>query len=199
MIDLMLVLAVLLGRPGDEPAAAAQAAPSAPPAQAPDPDRPALSSSELRTLRDNNIFAPRTARKRPPVVTGIFMDLKLQCYIVVVEDRNESSLKLFKEPKFLKTGDEAFGLKVGPVTAEIAVFIKDDVSKELRVGDPVPATDLKAPAVAPSSDDPEAAPEGEEKAEKVEIKPLDAEEKTKVLEKMKRDRGKKNRPGSDDQ
>jgi hypothetical protein len=127
------------------------------------------------------------------------MDLKLQCYIVVLEDRNESSLRQFKEPKFLKTGDEACGLKVGAISAEKAVFIKGDVSKEFHVGDPVPATDLKVSAAAPSTDDPDAVADGDEKAEKVEIKPLDTEEKTKVLEKMRRDRGKKNRPGSDEQ
>lgn len=222
MMDLMLILILALGAPGDEPAAAAQAipqaAPSTPPAQAPDADRPALSTSELKALRDNNIFAPRNAKKRPPVrdiprtkpvsapaqpkppmVTGIFMDLKLQCYIVVVEDRNESSLKQFKEPKFLKSGDEACGLKVGAITAEKAVFIKGDVSKEIHVGEPVPATDLKVSAAAPSSDDPDALTDGEEKTEKVEIKPLDTEEKTKVLEKMKKERGKKNRPSNDEQ
>ena len=227
MMTLIMVLMLALGPvegmlAGDEPvAAAAQGTPSAPPAQAPDPDRPAISSTELKALRDSNIFAPRNAKKRPvytsresskprtpsapaqpkpPVVTGIFMDVKQQCYIVVVEDRNDSSLRQFKEPKFLKTGDEACGYKIGPVTAEKAVFLKGDASKEYRVGEALGSTDAKVSDAAPSSDDPDAVPvEGEEKADKTEIKPLDNEEKTKVLEKMRRDRGKKARPSNDEQ
>lgn len=224
MMTLMMVLMLMIG---DEPAAAvaaaaAQGQPAATPGQAPDPDRPAISSTELKALRDNNIFAPRNAKKRPaytpretskprtsapaqpkpPVVTGIFMDLKLQCYIVVVEDRNEYSLKQFKEPKFLKTGDEACGLKVGPVTAEKAVFLKGETPKELKVGDSLPS-DGKIAAAESSSEDPDAIPaDGEEsaaKTDKTEIKPLDHEEKTKVLEKMRRERGKKNRPSNDEQ
>jgi len=213
MIDWTLILALLalseveglLG--GDEAPKAA--------AQAPDIDRPALVASEIKALRESNIFAPygrksfpsksskTTERKhepaavpkpKAPVVTGIFFDEKQKCFLVVVEDRNEGSLKQFKEPKFLKTGDEVSGLKVGPVTAEKASFFKGEIAKDLLVGDSLPGAEMKASA--PPSDDPEAAPLDTD--EKVEIKPLDTEEKNKVLEKLKKERGKKNRPSSDD-
>ena len=206
MIDLMLILALLLG---DE-------APKAP--QAPEVDRPALSASEIKALRDANIFAPYGRKTSPkssktyerskhettsapkpkaPVVTGIFFDAKEKAFLVVVEDRNEGSLKQFKDPKFLKSGDEVMGLKVGTVTAEKAGFLKGDVAKDLAVGDSLPVPEAKAAAVTATTDDPEAALL--ETDEKVEIKPIDSEEKVKVLEKMKKERGKKNRPSNDDQ
>jgi hypothetical protein len=220
MIDLTLILAMLLAT-GDEAAPAQSAdvkAKAATAAAQADVDRPALLASEIKALRDSNIFAPYGRKNLPtrtkgyekkaepvaapkpkaPVVTGIFFDDKMKCYLVVVEDRNEASLKQFKEPKFLKAGEEVIGLKVGPVTAEKATFIKGEVAKELAVGDSLPAVDGKSatPAGA-SSDDPEASPIDTDA--QVEIKPLDTEEKTKVLEKMKKDRGKKNRPSHDDQ
>jgi len=216
MIALTLILALLAG--ADE-GPAEQSRPASSPTQAPDPDRPAIPASEIKALRDSNIFAPKgpkrkpvyvptnkttkeapaPAKPKPPVVTGIFFDAKLKCYLVVVEDRNESSLKQFKEPKFLKTGDEVNGLKVGTVTAEKASFLKGEISKELLVGESLPGSDGKtvAPASSGSSDDPEGSPSDGE--EKVDIKPLDHEEKTKVLEQMRKQRGKKNRPSNDEQ
>jgi hypothetical protein len=199
-------------------AALGQGRPSAPAAPAQDPDRPAISASEIKLLRDSNIFAPRGTRKytpppprpgggksepaappkpKPPLITGIFFDAKLQAYLVVVEDRNDSSLKQFKDPKFLKVGDEVTGYKVSTISAEKAVFLKGDASKELKVGESLPGTDGKPVSAATPSDDPEAgpAPEGEEK---VEIKPLDPEKKSEVLESMKKARGKKNRPSNDE-
>lgn len=208
MIELTLLLALSLGVPGDETAQVGK--------QAADPDRPAIPSSEIKALRDLNIFAPYGLKKRvsstppggkprteapaapkpkAPVVTGIFFDAKTKSYLVVVEDRNEGSLKQFKDPKFLKTGDEVVGLRVGAVSAEKATFLKGEIAKELSVGDSLLAGELKASA--PPSDDPEAEPSDSE--EKVDIKPLDTEEKNKVLEKMKKERGKKNRPNNDDQ
>jgi len=210
MIDVMLILALSFGAPGDEPTLAA--APAV--AQAADPDRPPVAALEIKALRDSNIFAPygpkrkstsfsKSTKSEPavapkpkaPVVTGIFFDAKMKCYLVVVEDRNEGSLKQFKDPKFLKSGEDVIGLKVGSVTAEKATFLKGEIAKELSVGDSLPTGDLKA--VAPPSDDPEASPS--EAEEKVDIKPLDTEEKNKVLDKMKKERGKKNRPVNDDQ
>jgi len=208
MITLLTVVLMVLG--GDEaqvkPATVVQA----------DADRPALSSSDIKALRDSNIFAPygpkrkapssfsKSSRTEPvaapkpkaPVVTGIFFDAKMKCYLVVVEDRNEASLRQFKDPKFLKSGEEVVGLKVGPVTAEKATFLKGEIAKELSVGDTPPA-ELKAAPASATSADPEAVPSEHE--EKVEIKPLDTEEKNKVLDKMKKERGKKNRPSNDDQ
>ena len=210
MIHLTLVLVLHALSAGDEaPAAAKPAA-----AQAADPDRPPIPASEIKALRDSNVFAPygpkrktpntsfsKSTKSEPaaapkpkaPVVTGIFFDSKMKCYLVVVEDRNEASLRQFKDPKFLKSGEEVIGLKVGAVTAERATFLKGEIAKELAVGESLPLLELKAPAAAP--DDPEAVPA--ESEEKVEIKPLDTEEKTKVLDKMRKERGKKNRPNDD--
>ena len=111
---------------------------------------------------------------------------------MVVEDRNEASLKQFKEPKFLKAGDEVGGLKVGVVTAERASFLKGDTAKELKVGESLPVDD-KAISAAPPSDDPEAPPAAE-----AEIKPVDPETNTKVLDELKKKRGKKERPSNDE-
>ena len=224
MIDLTLVLALLLGAVNDGTPADPQSgkqgkpAPTAAPAPAQDGERPAISASDLKLLRDSNIFSPRNRKRtytsspsrtsreahvppkpRPPVVTGIFYDAKAESFIVVVEDRNEASLKQFKEPKFLKAGDEVGGYKIGPVTAEKAVFLKGDLSKDLKVGESLPGPDGKpvsvAPAVAP--EDPEAAapPDSEEK---VDIKPLDAESNSKALETLRSKVGKKNRPSKDE-
>jgi hypothetical protein len=210
MIPLLLLFLVLA--PGaDEPAPAAK--PAA--VQATDVDRPPVPASEIKALRDSNIFAPYGLKKRTPpssggkprsepaaapkpkapVVTGIFFDAKAKCYLVVVEDRNEGHLKQFKDPKFLKSGEDVLGLKVGPVSAEKATFLKGETAKELSVGDSLPLSDLKASS--PPPEDPEASTS--ETEEKVEIKPLDTEEKNKVLDKMKKERGKKNRPNNDDQ
>lgn len=226
MIDLSLILALALAL-GDEPQS--KSAPAAPgtveakpfdsaqgkPSQ--DPDRPAISAVDLKALRDSNIFAPRTAKRRPPpstpsrrsetagtppappkpkapVITGIFFDGKAQAWLVVVEDRNDAALRQFKEPKFLKAGDEVSGHKVGTVTAERAVFLKGDSSKELKVGDSLPSDEAK-PFSAATPEDPEAAAAADGE---VEIKPLDSAAKTEVLEALKKKRGKKDRPSNDE-
>jgi hypothetical protein len=139
-----------------------------------------------------------TWRASYATVTGIFFDAKLKCYLVVVEDRNEASLKQFKEPKFLKTGDEVNGLRIGTVTAEKAAFLRGEIAKELLVGESLPGSDGKTAAPA-TSEDPEASPSSSDGEEKVDIKPLDHEEKTKVLEQMRKQRGKKNRPNNEEQ
>ena len=129
-------------------------------------------------------------------VTGVSYVLTQKSMVNRITD---SSLKQFKEPKFLKTGDEVNGLQVGTVTAEKASFLKGEISKELLVGESLPGSDGKtvAPASSGSSDDPEGSPSDSE--EKVDIKPLDHEEKTKVLEQMRKQRGKKNRPNNEEQ
>jgi len=222
MIDLLLVLGLLFA--GDElPAQSGKSSKNnPPPAPVPvqDGERPALSAGEIKLLKDSNIFAPRSKRPRktessrnsgshsgtassvpqqpkPPVVTGIFFDAKVQAFLVVVEDRNSESLKYFKEPKFLKAGDEVVGYKVASVSAEKAVFVKGETSKELKVGEAIPGADGKPVSVASSVEDPDAAPalDGEEK---VEIKPQDEETKTKTLDEMKKKVGKKNRPSREE-
>jgi len=177
MIEMIFGIWVLLqaavpGTPG-KPLDAAQAKPASVEPQ--DLDRAPISAVDLKALRDNNVFSPHTKRRtpptsygskpsrppsapakpKPPAVTGIFFDVKTQDYLVIVEDRNEASLKFFKEPKFLKAGDEVLGIKVQSVTAEKAVFMKGDVSKEARVGEPLPETDAKPVSAAPSGDDSE--------------------------------------------
>jgi hypothetical protein len=223
MIDLVMILTLLML--GDElPAQSGKSAKTAPPA-APAPaavqdgERPSLSAAELKLLKDSNIFAPRStkrprytpssrdrggkseasipAKPKPPVVTGIFFDAKADTFFVVVEDKNSESLKLFKEPKFLKAGDEVVGYKVTAITADKATFLKGDVSKDLKVGEAMPGADGKAVSVAPGSDDPEAALE-EGGEPKVEIKPQDAETNTKTLDEMRKKVGKKNRPSRDE-
>jgi len=223
MIDLLLVLGLLAM--GDElPAQQGKSSKTAPPAPAPAPvqegERPALSAGEIKLLKDSNIFAPKGVKRvkrdtpkgssgskyeapaappqpKPPVVTGIFFDAKVQTFLVVVEDRNSDSLKHFKEPKFLKAGDEVMGYKVASVTAEKATFVKGEISKDLKVGESMPAPDGKTVSAAPAVDDPEAAPalDGEEKTE---IKPQDEETKTKTLDDMRKKVGKKNRPSREE-
>lgn len=204
MIDLALVLALTFL--GDEPK-------TTEPAQ--DPERPALSITELKALRENNIFAPRSAKRtapktpksersgrfetttpskpKPPLVTGIFFDAKAEAFLVVVEDRNIESMRQFKEPKFLKSGDEVSGCKVGAVTAETAVFVHGETSKELRVGDSLPADD-KVSAAAVDSGEPASVPA--EAA--VDAKPVDPEAHARTLEEMRKKVGKKNRPSRDE-
>lgn len=222
MIDLLLVLSLLAA--GELPAQSGKSSKANPPAPAPAPvqegERPFLSAAEIKLLKDSNIFAPRSKRPRiketpkgpgsrpeapsapqhpkPPVITGIFFDAKAQAFLVVVEDRNTvESLKLFKEPKFLKPGDEVVGYKVASVTAEKAVFVRGEISKELKVGETIPGADGKAVSAAPAVDDPEAPPflEGDEK---VEIKPQDEETKHKTLDEMRKKVGKKNRPSREE-
>jgi hypothetical protein len=222
MMDLLLVLGLLAM--GDElPAQQGKSSKASPPAAAPAPvqegERPTLSAGEIKLLKDSNIFAPRSSGKRPkssgpggksprpeppaapakpkpPVVTGIFFDAKAQTFLVVVEDRNSDALKYFKEPKFLKAGDEVVGYRIASVTAEKATFVKGEASKDLKVGESMPGADGTVSA-APAVDDPEAAPalDGEEK---VEIKPQDEETKTKTLEDMRKKVGKKNRPSREE-
>lgn len=119
-----------------------------------DGDRLPIPAAELKALRETNLFSPvrakparrdsrveaTPARAKPPVVTGIFFDEKTQAHQVVVEDRNEDRLKRFKEPKFLKAGDEVVGLKIESVSAEKVVILQGGSAKELRVGDELPDT-----------------------------------------------------------
>jgi len=154
-----LLLAVLLGAlPADEP----QAKPAPPAAAAQDPDRPTISAAELKALRDNNIFAPKSAVKRPPKrefsgtrtpptpvrpkapqVTAIFLDSATQAYNVIVEDRNDASRRFFKDPKFMKAGDEWSGIKLESVTQDKAVFSRDGASKEVHIGEGIAEIDSK--------------------------------------------------------
>src|SRR5262249_34191234 len=78
-------------------------------------------------------------------------DPKTQEYHVIVEDKNDSTRKLFKDPKFMKPGDEWSGIKVESVTQDKAVFQRGGASKDVRIGEPLP--DSEAPLSAADEDD----------------------------------------------
>lgn len=209
----LLLLSALAGA-GDEP----QVKPGAP---VQDPDRPSLSLTELKALRESNIFSPRTVKRAPvrserssgrpsvpvpykqkaPVVTGIFLDLATQSHRAIVEDRNDSAHRHFKEPKFMKAGDEWAGIKLESVTTEKAVFNKGGTMKEVHVGEPLPDSDEKPLSGAEPGED-VVADDGETPAAKParsETKTLTTEDQARTLEEMKRRLKKKNRPGDNDE
>ena len=151
-----------LGLGGDEP-----------PPQ--DPDRPPV-TVDLAALKAHNVFSPHRpaprprpsssgtgavpvaatapARPRPPVVTGFFLDPVTRAPKVVVEDRNETRLKLLHEPKFLAAGEEVLGCRVESVDEGKAVVVLGDVRLEVRVGDAFPDGNWDPPAAtadAPAS------------------------------------------------
>jgi len=237
MIIALLFALSSLAAAGDDVPPSKPAVPAA--AQAQDPDRPALSASELKALRDNNIFSPRIVkprasrdrskpsstppapyRQKAPVVTGIFFDAASQAHQAIVEDRNDSAHRYFKEPKFMRAGDEWAGIKLQGVTLDKAVFVKDGVPREVKVGESLPDTDEKptsaaepgdeafaddgepAPAVpAPSGTTPPASKirKGPSDPSAGDGKPVNAELQQKTLEDMKRRLKKKNRPGDNEE
>jgi len=158
-----------------------------------DPDRPSMSSSDLKLLLETNIYSPkRVTRKvgpgpgprpepvrekpkpKPPMITGIIFDPEAKCYQVVVEDRNSEKLRLLSEPKFLKAGDQVLVYTIDAVAAEKVTVSVGGASKELKVGDPMPDAGFKAPenSDTASDEDPEAAATSETKTEpKGETKP----------------------------
>jgi len=219
---LTLLLLSALASAGDEP----QAKPAAP---VQDPERPALSLTELKALRDNNIFSPRSVKRAParvdrsssrpsaptpykqkaPVVTGIFLDPATQAHHAIVEDKNDSSHKFFKEPKFMKPGDEWAGIKLESVTQDKAVFNKGGTTKDVRIGESLPETEEKPLSAAEPGDDfiaddgetpaVEAASKSSTKSARTETKTPTPETQTKTIEEMKRRLKKKSRPGDSEE
>ena len=210
MIDLSVILLLMTLRgPGDGP--------QAPPATLQDPDRPSVSAAEIKALRDNNVFAPRSATKRPPrgpkpgggrsegvvskprppVATGIYFDVQSKSCRLVIEDRNEAGLKQFKEPKILKVGDEWNGLKVESVTLDQAAYTLGGVSRGIRVGESLPEGEWKSAASEDAfSDDGDLPISGDRtvpSSGKSEVKPQTPEERDQILETLKRKNGKKAR------
>lgn len=135
------------------------------------PDRPSISSAELKSLRENNVFSPhRTkpfeprrsearreerrpdpAKPKPLVVTGLFNDPDTGIPKAIVEDRNEERYRILQSPKFVVGGEEFAGFKIESVGADAVVVSRGDVTKECRLGDALP--EAEAPAVpAPSGD-----------------------------------------------
>jgi hypothetical protein len=228
MIDLILVLLVrCLGSVLDE----TQVKPASPTAPAQDPDRPAIPAADLKALRENNIFAPRSAINRPPrkeggpskpsesvpvkpkapVVTGIFFDTTLQVHQAIVEDKNPPGHKFFKDPMFMKAGDEWRGFKLESLTQDKATFNKGGGPKDVGIGESLPDVEgmpLSAASpedefgedgVTPVPADPAAATSSKKNSyrnrseARSDAKAQTPEGQSQTLENMKR-RVKKNRP-----
>jgi hypothetical protein len=242
MITALLFALSCLAAVGDDVPPSKPAAPAAA-AQAQDPDRPALSTTELKALRDSNIFSPRIVkprvsrdrskpsntpptpyRQKAPIVTGIFLDAATQAHQAIVEDRNDSSHRYFKEPKFMKVGDEWAGIKLQSVTLDKAIFVKDGVPKDVKVGESLPDSDERPTSAAEPSDDafaddgetPSATPattpapsgttppsskyrKSPPDASAAESKTMNPEAQQKTLDDMKRRLKKKNRPGDNEE
>lgn len=221
-LTLMLLMSALAGA-GDEP----QVKPPSAPVSAQDQDRPTLSTTELKALRENNIFAPRGAKRLPPrpppgsngktppipyrqkapVVTGIFLDVASQAHQAIVEDKNDSTHKFFKEPKFMKVGDEWAGIKLESITQDKAVFNKGGTTKDVRIGESLPESEEKPlsaaePSEDPIADDGEAPPADAAKPQKSlrpESKPLTPETQSRTLDEMKKRIKKNKRPGDNEE
>jgi hypothetical protein len=181
-----------------------------------DSERAAISEADLKALHENNIFSPRRVKRqpptggassnpaateaaadrqtkpRPPLVTGFIFDPKSQCHLVVMEDRNGPAWKLFKEPKFLKPGDDVVGFHISSVERDKVVLTWDESSAVLKVGEAAPDIGFQVP------DKVEPAPAGVPAKAEAEAAPLDEGTKKKVLEEL-RGRYKKNRASSADE
>lgn len=181
-VGLTMALQVLQGGEQGKPA------PEAPSAfvEPQDTDRPGLPASDLKSLRETNIFSPkRVVRKgqdakgrspggssdlprtpKPPLVTGITFDPVAKQYQVILEDRNTEKLRLLTEPKFLKAGDQVLVYTIDSVEAEKVIVSAGGTKKELRVGEALPDVGLKAPETADASSEEEGDPgPGEAKSE----------------------------------
>lgn len=180
-------------------------------AQAAAGDRPPLPASELKSLRESNIFSPYRAKgaERPTrreerrgesrvevskpkaaVLTGIVFDAVLPGHKGLIEDRNEERLRVLKEPKFVKVGDEVLGFRVEEIDANrVRIGLPDGTRKDLAVGDSLPAAEAAAA-------NPESSAEGRA-VPAVDPKPLDEAVKNDVLEQLKKRNRKKGRPQDD--
>lgn len=143
-----------------------------------DPDRPALSAADLAALRSHNIFSPprpprRTEpsrreerrseassapaappRPRPPVVTGIYLDLSSGVHAAVLEDRNEERLRQFREPRTVRPGDAVGDFRVEAVEPDRLVLKRGEETVTLKAGDALPdgAAPAASAAAAPAPD-----------------------------------------------
>jgi hypothetical protein len=183
-----------------------------------DPDRPPLQAADLKSLRERNIFSPGRVHRpptpppqqrvpdkltpKPPVLTGIILDVGSGAYQAVVEDRNDPKRKLLPEPRFLKAGDQVLVYTIESIESEKVVVRVGESRKELKVGESLPEAGLKAPVVSdlppdespsppPSEAKPEAksdAPADSKKSDPPAVQPpLDDAGRKKILEeRMKR-------------
>ncbi len=186
---LILALAPLSGARDDAQSATPRAL------EPQDPDRPALAVSDLKSLRDTNIFSPpkpkrdprpgpgpggskppppppEPARPKPPALTGIIFDVRAGVHVALVEDKNpaprdarDPDFRFFKEPRFLKAGEEVAGVRIESVEIGKVVIRHGDSTKELKVGEPLfdlpkaPEGAALPPSAAPGTEaKPEARP-----------------------------------------
>ncbi|HUR38264.1 MAG TPA: hypothetical protein VM222_02170, partial [Planctomycetota bacterium] len=149
-------------------------------------------------------------RQKPPVVTAIFLDLASQAHQVIVEDRNDSAHRYFKEPKFMKAGDEWAGIKIDSINQDKVVFSRGGSSKDVHIGEALPEVEAKLLSAADPSEE-GAGDDGESPAPvesatspskfrktSTESKTQTSDEQNRVLEEMKRKNKKKGRPGADE-
>jgi hypothetical protein len=170
-------------------------------------ERPPLSASDLKALKESNIFSPHRSRVferpsssrddrrgdsrpsalttvKPPMLTGIVYDVSLPGHKALVEDRNSESLRRVKTPTFLKAGEELLGLVVEEVRADgLLLKTADGTLKELAVGDPLPLPETAGSAGGES--EPAA-------------KPLEEGVRNEILERLKGRIKKKGRPQDED-
>ncbi len=198
---------------------AAQAASAVPP-EPQDPDRPRVSISDFKGLRENNIFsphkpprpvkreesrpqahappptAPPPARPKMPVVTGFFFDEASGAYQVVVEDRNtDPKFKFFDKPRFLKAGEEFMGWAVESVDMGLALVRVGDEVRELAAGGSLPEGAV-APAAVPQSGQGPAETAGPVVPKAEPAPAIDEAMRNKILEELRR-RYRKKREESD--
>ena len=183
-----------------------------------DPDRPQISADYVRALREHNIFSPDKTKRRfetkkgeeifgppeprttneplpkakpkPPVVTGLLMDGPSETYQALVEDKNTESMRLMKEPKLLKAGDELLGFKVDSVSKTCLVISHADKTHEIKVGGAFPEEGLKIPEGWRPSFSSSSNGSSSTTSEKTESKPIDDSTRS-VLERLRLERNKK--------
>ena len=179
-----------------------------------DPDRPTYSVTDLKALREANIFAPgrgksssersssrrderrpesrsepAPSRPKPLQVTGFVVDPATRTPRAIVEDRNDEKFRTLKEPLFAKPGDQAQGWTVEEVTPEQVTIVQGETRKVLRVGESFPEPAAVEKPATPSGEPvkPEAAPA-----------PVDDGARNDILERLKQKNKKKRSDGSDE-
>jgi hypothetical protein len=107
---------------------------------------------------DRDAAGTKASGHQPPVLTGIIFDAKSRGLRALVEDRNPAKFKLFKDPLFLKPGDSLLGYAIESISSERVVVRWTGMSKEIKIGEPLPAEGLKIkeggvlPATSPEAD-----------------------------------------------
>jgi len=170
-----------------------------------------LAESQVKALREKNIFSPfRTepfkppggslsggsrgtpsappppARPKAPVVTGIVYDAASGAFLAIVEDKSDEKLRRLDKPRFLKAGDEVLGVRIEAVAKDKVTVVHGEARHELEAGTPLPDTAPPGPegAAAPAAA-PASAPAGD--------RPADPGAVNSVLEELRRRNQKKDR------